>query len=839
MNEYLMNLDSTKQGSVIAVQNFFWKQLSGCDDVHNASFAQQTTRAAEVAQWKNMKALFSSKHTTTYLGFAVTHGLHWTLCVLSLGRNAGSWTAVLSVFNSLPNYPIPHLKQQVKSFVDAGIVFWRKEKKATVKMRVVHVNVVTQDNSHDCGLCVLHNWHRFVVHPERALMRSGGSCSQQYTNFQQIVALRGEIRQELESRAAVAAAAAAGGAGGGGAASAAIISDSDTDEEESLLLKPRMGKTPEQMSAEAQARSSRQAARAASTMAAAADGDGLLAQKRAKDEENARRQAAIAAEFPDESPAVLLDPGFASDLDSDTDSDIDGEDKDEELSSAAEVWLGNVDLAPELHFSDNGEVVNEMQKRLGVLHTWRGKQVAAQLQAEGHRFVGMLDVTRALSDKSTANKLLSTAQQKEMSEELTWLREATLRVTSRSTIGSELAAAREVMALAHALPTVTPLGSLPLRYNATLFVSAGSVLNFGNASDWSPDETAVVNAANTGGIGGAGVDAAFCARGGDNLAHDRQQLKLIGRSGQRIPEGGALCTGPNQYGDLFARNVIHAVGPKYAKKWSPQYAKKDKLLRSAYVEVMRVARKRGIAYIGFSLLSAGVFKGARDLNSILQIGLDAIIANSYPGLREVHMIGFKPEEQSGLQQVFKEVVGRAVAAAPKDFYLSCRSIPQQALTEWVDKVELARSEQITQLTASTGRVLRGGILGKSTVAVEGAAAVGQPETRSKRQQHEQPVDAGSAAAAGVAARARSSKRPRAAPENAFAAAAAAQKSVDNKEKDAKTAQKARKRVRVVHTCMHSDPVSLFLMVVIDIAGGGSNITGERARATAAIKGPDA
>ena len=79
------------------------------------------------------------------------------------------------------------------------------------------------------------------------------------------------------------------------------------------------------MSAEAQARSSRQAARAASTMAAAADGDGLLAQKRAKDEENARRQAAIAAEFPDESPAVLLDPGFASDLDSDTDSDIDGE----------------------------------------------------------------------------------------------------------------------------------------------------------------------------------------------------------------------------------------------------------------------------------------------------------------------------------------------------------------------------------------------------------------------------------------------------------------------------------------------------------------------------------
>ena len=39
---------------------------------------------------------------------------------------------------------------------------------------------------------------------------------------------------------------------------------------------------------------------------------------------------------------------------------------------------------------------------------------------------------------------------------------------------------------------------------------------------------------------------------------------------------------------------------------------------------MAVARSASIEYLGFSLLSAGIFRGGRDLSDVLRVGMDAI-----------------------------------------------------------------------------------------------------------------------------------------------------------------------------------------------------------------------
>ena len=205
---------------------------------------------------------------------------------------------------------------------------------------------------------------------------------------------------------------------------------------------------------------------------------------------------------------------------------------------------------------------------------------------------------------------------------------------------------------------VREMGSGPLPHSARLCVSEGSVLDFGHRTRWSRDTTAVVNAANTGGIGGGGVDAAFKKRGGRALKRDRQALQFLtdsagGGIGDRIPEGGARATGPNNYGTLYAKTVIHAVGPRYPDHVD-DFQEEDETLRRAYLETMQVAQKRKIEYLGFSLLSAGIYGGAQELETILRIGLDTIAANSYEGLREVHMVGFSHREQECLKHLLLE-----------------------------------------------------------------------------------------------------------------------------------------------------------------------------------------
>lgn len=154
----------------------------------------------------------------------------------------------------------------------------------------------------------------------------------------------------------------------------------------------------------------------------------------------------------------------------------------------------------------------------------------------------------------------------------------------------------------------------------SLHIARGSVLDF--AAPAVPKRVgAIVNAANKGCLGGGGVDGAINDAGGPKLWEDRKALPL--RKGTiRCPTGGAVVTGPGDYGSLNVPYVIHAVGPNYSEYGN--FSKPDARLRSAYQESLERCKERGITDVGFSLLSAGHFRGDRTLKAILTISVKAI-----------------------------------------------------------------------------------------------------------------------------------------------------------------------------------------------------------------------
>lgn len=108
---------------------------------------------------------------------------------------------------------------------------------------------------------------------------------------------------------------------------------------------------------------------------------------------------------------------------------------------------------------------------------------------------------------------------------------------------------------------------------------------------------AIVNAANSGLLGGGGVDGAIHRAGGPEIMEECRQIRA--RKGG-CPTGQAVVTGA---GKLKARYVIHAVGPI----WQGGEKGEEELLRSAYRNSLRRAAERRLQTVAFPSISTGAY----------------------------------------------------------------------------------------------------------------------------------------------------------------------------------------------------------------------------------------
>ena len=155
------------------------------------------------------------------------------------------------------------------------------------------------------------------------------------------------------------------------------------------------------------------------------------------------------------------------------------------------------------------------------------------------------------------------------------------------------------------------------------------------------DVDAVVNAANSGLMGGGGVDGAILRAGGRTQLEGRR--KLYERIGP-LPAGQAAAS---DAGDMHARLVIHVVGPVYDEREDRSH-----LLASCYREALRVADEHGVRTIAFPAVSAGVF--GWPIPSAADIAVHTV-HQTVSNVEEVRFVLFNDETYAEFERAWSEL----------------------------------------------------------------------------------------------------------------------------------------------------------------------------------------
>ena len=134
------------------------------------------------------------------------------------------------------------------------------------------------------------------------------------------------------------------------------------------------------------------------------------------------------------------------------------------------------------------------------------------------------------------------------------------------------------------------------------------------------DTDAIVNAANSQLILGAGVAGAIRARGGPSI---QEECLVIGH----CDVGSAVITGA---GNLKARYVIHAVGPRMGE------GSESGKLASAVRASLDLAERHGLQSIAFPAISTGVF--GYPLEACADVMLRVIIDYTFEDLQSLRHI---------------------------------------------------------------------------------------------------------------------------------------------------------------------------------------------------------
>jgi O-acetyl-ADP-ribose deacetylase len=138
---------------------------------------------------------------------------------------------------------------------------------------------------------------------------------------------------------------------------------------------------------------------------------------------------------------------------------------------------------------------------------------------------------------------------------------------------------------------------------------------------------AIVNAANSTLLGGAGVDGAIHSKGGSKILEECKKIrKTVWPNG--LPTGKAVITSA---GNLRAKYVIHTVGPV----WQDGLHNEKELLRETYQSCLELALTVNIKSLAFPAISTGAYGYPKQPATRIALQTVKTFLNKKDGLEKV------------------------------------------------------------------------------------------------------------------------------------------------------------------------------------------------------------
>jgi len=208
----------------------------------------------------------------------------------------------------------------------------------------------------------------------------------------------------------------------------------------------------------------------------------------------------------------------------------------------------------------------------------------------------------------------------------------------------------------------TSIVRLDLGEGAQVFFESGDITK--QSTD------AIVNAANSGLMGGGGVDGAIHRAGGPAILEECK--KIVARDGHLPPGEAVQTTG----GKLRAAFVIHTVGPI----WRDGMAGESGILANAYRNSLRLADRLGLQSVAFPAISTGVYGYPAEAAAAVAVCtvVDELSSEHNVhshNVHEVHFVLYSPEMLSVFIQAAKDEQRRRNATR-----WSFATIPAHAIT---------------------------------------------------------------------------------------------------------------------------------------------------------------
>ena len=168
-----------------------------------------------------------------------------------------------------------------------------------------------------------------------------------------------------------------------------------------------------------------------------------------------------------------------------------------------------------------------------------------------------------------------------------------------------------------------------------------SILEIAQGDITQQDIEAIGNAANSALAGGGGVDGAIHRAGGPSIM---SELKAKYKG---CPTGSAVITGG---GNLKAKYVIHAVGPRYSG--SP---KDPELLSGAYRKSLELCSQNKISSIAFPSISTGIYGYPVEEASKLALKTVTDYLKDHPEIKLVRFVLFDSKTFEVYKESLKEI----------------------------------------------------------------------------------------------------------------------------------------------------------------------------------------